>query len=111
VKGSNLVQTWSAAPQAVGTTPLNYDFSTAASQAYGDNMLEIEPGVFAMYQGDLAADDLVDLTDYSVWEAKYSDFAFGVEPTDLNGDGLVDLTDYSIWEANYSAFIFAAYPF
>jgi subtilisin family serine protease len=111
VKGSNLVQTWSAAPQEVGITPLSFDFSTSASQAYGDNMVEIESGIFAMYQGDLAADDLVDLTDYSVWEAKYSSFAFGVEPTDLNGDGLVDLTDYSIWEANYSAFIFAVYPF
>ena len=54
-------------------------------------MLEVEPGVFAMYQGDLASDDLVDLTDYSVWEAKYSDFAFGVEPTDLNGDGVASV--------------------
>ena len=111
VKGSNLVQTWSAIPLAVGTTPLNYDFSTSASQAYGDNMQQVEPGVFAMYQGDFEVDDLVDLTDYSVWEAKYFDFAYGEEPTDLNGDGLVDLSDYSIWEANYFAFIFAAYPF
>ena len=111
VKGSNLVQTWSAMPQTIGNTALNYDFSTSASQAYGDNMTEIEPGVFAMYQGDLVVDDLVDLADYSVWESKYLDFAFGVEPTDLNGDGLVDLSDYSIWEANYLDFIFAVYPF
>jgi len=111
VKGSNLVQTWSATPLAVGSTPLNYDFSTSASQAYGDNMQQVGPGVFAMYQGDFEVDDLVDLTDYSVWEAKYFDFAYGEEPTDLNGDGLVDLSDYSIWEANYFAFIFAAYPF
>jgi hypothetical protein len=111
VKGSNLVQTWSAAPQVVGTTPLNYDFSTSASQAYGDNMSEVEPGVFALYQGDLSLDDLVDFGDYTIWEAKYLDFAFGVEPTDLNGDGLVDFVDYTIWEANYLNFIFAAYPF
>jgi len=111
VKGSNIVQTWSAAPQAVGTSPLNYDFSTSASQAYGDNMSEVEPGVFAFYQGDIAADDLVDLTDFGVWETKYLDFAFGVEPTDLNGDGLVDLTDFGIWEVNYLNFVFAAYPF
>ena len=111
VKGSNIVQTWSAAPQAVGTTPLNYDFSTSASQAYGDNMSEVEPGVFAFYQGDIAVDDLVDLTDFLIWETKYLDFAFGVEPTDLNGDGLVDLTDFLIWETNYLNFVFAAYPF
>ena len=111
VKGSNLVQTWSAMPQTIGNTALNYDFSTSASQAYGDNMIEMESGVFAMYQGDLMVDDLVDLADYSVWESKYLDFAFGVESTDLNGDGLVDLADYSIWEANYLDFIFAVYPF
>jgi hypothetical protein len=111
VKGSNLVQTWSAMPQTIGNTALNYDFSTSASQAYGDNMKEVEPGVFAMYQGDLVVDDLVDLADYSVWESKYLDFAFGVESTDLNGEGLVDLADYSIWEANYLDFIFAVYPF
>jgi hypothetical protein len=111
VKGSNLVQTWSAMPQSIGNTALNYDFTTSASQAYGDNMKEVEPGVFAIYQGDLVVDDLVDLADYSVWETKYLDFAFGVESTDLNGDGLVDLADYSIWEANYLDFIFAVYPF
>jgi hypothetical protein len=111
VKGSNLVQTWSAEPQTVGAVAFSYDFSTAASQAYGDNMTEIEPGVFAMYQGDFEVDDLVDLTDYIVWETKYLDFAFGVEPTDLNGDGLVDLSDFLIWESNYLNFVFASYPF
>ena len=74
-------------------------------------MSEVEPGVFALYQGDLSLDDLVDFGDYTIWEAKYLDFAFGVEPTDLNGDGLVDFVDYTIWEANYLNFIFAAYPF
>jgi hypothetical protein len=56
-------------------------------------------------------DDLVDVTDYSVWETKYLDFAFGVAPKVLIGDGLVDLSDYSIQEIYYLNFIFAAYPF
>ena len=34
VKGSNLVQTWSAVPQAVGSTTLSFDFSTSDTQAY-----------------------------------------------------------------------------
>jgi len=75
------------------------------------NIVEAETGVFAMYQGDFEVDDLVDLTDYIVWETKYLDFAFGVEPTDLNGDGLVDLSDFLIWESNYLNFVFASYPF
>ncbi|MBS7788338.1 hypothetical protein KIH23_13620, partial [Flavobacterium sp. CYK-55] len=37
VKGANITQTWSAMPQTIGTTPLTYDFTTSASQAYGDN--------------------------------------------------------------------------
>jgi hypothetical protein len=112
VKGSNLVQTWSAEPQTVGAVALSYDFSSAASQAYGDNMIEVEEGVFAMYQGDLSPDDLIDTVDYSVWESVYvSETPFGVQATDLNGDGLVDAVDYSVWEVNYVNGIYGAYPF
>jgi hypothetical protein len=112
VKGSNLVQTWSATPLAVGSTPLNYDFSNSASQAYGDNMQQVEPGVFAMYQGDLVLDDLVDFVDYGIWEATYlSETPYGVQASDFNGDGLVDYVDYGIWEANYLNGIFGNYPF
>ena len=111
VKGSNIVQTWSATPQTVGAVALSYDFSSAASQAYGDNMIEMEPGVFAMYQGELIIDELVDTQDYSVWEVSYLNGDFGVQPTDLNGDGLVDTQDYAIWEVNYLLGVFASYPF
>ena len=95
----------------MGTTPLSYVFSSAASQAFGDNMIEIEPGVFAMYQGDLNPDDLVDTQDYPVWEGSYLNGDFGVQATDLNGDGLVDTQDYPIWEGNYLLGVFASYPF
>ncbi len=111
VKGSNIVQTWSATPQTLGAVALSYDFSSAASQAYGDNMLEAETGVFAMYQGELVIDDLVDTQDYSVWEVSYLNGDFGVQPTDLNGDGLVDTQDYAMWEVNYLLGVFASYPF
>ena len=111
VKGSNLVQTWSATAQTVGAVPLSYDFSGAASQAYGDNMTEIESGVFAMYQGELVVDDLVDQQDYTVWEGSFLNGDFGVQPTDLNGDGLVDQQDYTIWEGNFILGVFASYPF
>jgi hypothetical protein len=73
-------------------------------------MIQIEPGVWAFYSGDVNQDGLIDLTDYSVWESDYLNFAFGDYITDLNGDGLVDLTDYSLWESNYLSFIFSATP-
>jgi len=111
VKGSNIVQTWSATPQTVGAVALSYDFSSAASQAYGDNMIEMEPGVFAMYQGELVTDDLVDTQDYTVWEISALNGDFGLQATDLNGDGLVDTQDYPIWEINALNGVFASYPF
>ncbi|MGK4567315.1 hypothetical protein [Flavobacterium sp. 3HN19-14] len=57
VKGSNLVETWSATPQTVGAAPLTYDFTTSAAKAYTDgsqpSVIEVEPGVWAMYSGDV----------------------------------------------------------
>ena len=107
VLGSNFIQTWSANPVTVGGSPLSYDFTTSSLQAYGNNMVEVESGVFAFYSGDINQDLNVDASDYSLWESDANDFAYGVYPTDLNGDGNVDASDYSIWENNANNFIYA----
>ena len=111
VKNRSAVETWSTAAMAFtagGTT--SYDFTTADNKAYADNMTEVEPGVWAMYSGDINQDGNVDGADYSLWETDYNDFASGYYPTDLNGDGNVDGADYSIWEANYNNFISTQHP-
>ncbi len=42
VNHRNHLETWSKLPQSfVGGTPLSYDFTTAATQAYGDNMKQV----------------------------------------------------------------------
>ena len=105
-----MISTWSKLPQTVGTTPLNYNFTSDSSKAFGDNMVEVNPGVWAFFSGELNADGNVDLLDYSLWEADANNFAFGVYATDLNGDGNVDLLDYSIWEANANNFVFSYIP-
>ncbi len=110
VRGANSVTTWSASPQIVGAMQLNYDFTTVSTKAYGNNMVEVESGVWAIYSGELSSDDIIDLQDFTFWEGKYLEFAFGVEPSDLNGDGLVDTQDYTIWEGNYLNFVFEARP-
>jgi hypothetical protein len=110
VKGSNLVETWSADPLAVGAAPLSYDFSSAATQAYGSNMTEIEPGVFAMYQGDLNGDGGVDNTDGDTLFFDIDNFAFGVLATDLTGDGGADNSDGDILLRNADNFIAISRP-
>ncbi|MBL0013279.1 MAG: hypothetical protein IPP30_05795 [Flavobacterium sp.] len=110
VKGSNLVQTWSAEPQAVGTTPLSYDFTTSSSQAYGDNMLEVEPGVWAFFSGDLNQDNTIDNTDSDALLADVAISNFGPLATDVNGDGSVDNSDTDLFFPNLENSVFASFP-
>ncbi len=92
VKGSNVLQTWSAEPQTVGTTPLSYDFSSAATQSYGE-VREMESGVFALFNGDLNQDEVIDNVDTDALFLDIDSSNFGVLATDLNGDGVVDNVD------------------
>ena len=110
IKHRNTVETWSANPIALSAVPTSYNFSTASSQAYGNNMVEVEPNVWALYTGDVNQDENADLLDLSLLDNDVSAFLFGYFPTDLNGDGNVDLLDSPILEANVNAFVFAAHP-
>ncbi|MFM7016179.1 MAG: hypothetical protein ACKOX3_07625 [Bacteroidota bacterium] len=105
----NSVQTWSATAITFSTTT-NYDFTTAASQAYGNNQVEIETGVYAMYSGDMNQDEFVDPYDYTLYNDDNNNFASGYFATDLNGDGFVDPYDYSIYNDNNNSFIMSAHP-
>lgn len=111
VKHRSSIQTWSSGLVTLNPlTVANYDFSTAASTAYGNNLKEIENGVFVVYGGDFNQDDIVDFFDNSVFEQDYDSFAIGYYNTDLNGDGIVDFFDYTIFEFNLDNFIYALYP-
>jgi hypothetical protein len=110
VKGVNLLQTWSADPQAVGTSPLNYDFSIDATQAYGSNMREMEPGVFAMYNGDVNQDESIDNTDLDDVFVDIESFGSGVLATDFNGDGAVDNADLDNVFLSIEAFRYSDHP-
>ena len=112
IKYKNAVTTWSSSAVAFtagGTT--NYSFASGSGQAYGDNMTEVESGVWAIYSGELGGDSNIDGTDYGIWEDSYYNFDGGYVATDLNGDGNVDGSDYSIWEANYYNFVSGVSPF
>ncbi len=110
VKSRNGITTWSANPVSVSGGSVSYDFSTAANKAYGSNQVEVSPGIFAFYSGDLNADENIDLLDASVIEADINAFAYGYFATDINGDGNVDLLDTPFIENNTSEFIFSNHP-
>ena len=110
VRGSNCISTWSAASQTVGSSLLNYDYTTSASKAYGNNMKQIEPGVWAIYSGDINQDEGVDNLDTDVLFLDINTSNFGVLPTDLNGDGGVDNLDSDTIFPNIENSIFSNHP-
>jgi PKD repeat protein len=99
IKHRNSIQTWSANPVAIGPTT-NYDFSTAASQAYGANQIFVGNGQYAMYGGDVNQDLTIDAFDYLLQDPDIVIGASGYVDTDLTGDGFVDAFDYILLDAN-----------
>lgn len=103
----NSIETWSANPVTM-TTALTYDFTTAANKAYGNNQILIDgsiPNRYAVYNGDVNQDGVVDGLDYNDWESDNNNFASGYFSTDFNGDGIVDGLDFLIWEVNNNNFV------
>ena len=109
VKHRNTIATWSASPVTMGATT-SYDFTTAATQAYGDNMIEVETGVFAMYTGDMNQDEFIDPFDFATYNDDNINFASGYYATDLNGDGFVDPFDFAVYNDNNINFVMSAHP-
>jgi len=110
IKHRNSVETWSAVPVLFPGSPILYDFTDAMSKAYGNNMIEVEAGRWAIYTGNVNGDDNIDLLDASLFEIDVADFSYGYFSTDFNGDGNVDLLDNPVFEANINNFIFSNHP-
>ncbi len=106
----NGIETWSAAPVAFSSTNVLYDFANASSKAYDNSMLAMEPGVWALYSGDINQDENIDLFDLIVLEEATNNFLYGYYPSDVNGDGNCDLLDVAYIEPNTFDFVFSAHP-
>jgi hypothetical protein len=106
----NAVQTWSANPITM-TASNTYDFTTSAAQAFGVNQIDVSgSGLYAIYNGDVNQDLVVDGLDFNDWETDNNNFAGGYITSDFNGDGIVDGLDFLIWEPNNNNFVGAITP-
>ncbi len=89
----NSVETWSkAGGETFSSGVLNYDFTTAASQAYGSNQ-KLVGSEYSVYTGDVNNDGIVDAADASLIDNDAAAFVTGYVDTDLNYDNTVDGTD------------------
>lgn len=112
LKHRNSLETWSKTQQQFTASSLSYDFTTANTQAYGNNMINIDssPVRYAVFNGDINSDGIVDLTDVIEIYNKSSSFTTGYEVTDLTGDNLTDLTDLLLAYNNSAGFVAVMRP-
>jgi len=106
-KHFNCIETWSkASGQALITTDTNtYNFTTAASQAFGNNM-KLKGSKYCIISGDVNQDGFIDGSDFIIIENDAFFFRTGrFIPSDLNGDNAVDGTDALIGDNNRSSIV------
>jgi hypothetical protein len=102
IKHRNSIETWSGLPIVFGANT-SYDFTTAATQAYGSNM-KLIGSVYAVFAGDVNQDGVVDAADMVAVDNGASNFVNGYVATNINGDGMVNADDMFILGENAAAF-------
>lgn len=106
VKHRNSIETVSATPVLFeGGGPINYSFKSSASQAYGNNLMLMTGGYYAIYGGDANCDGMVDGSDMSLIDNAASQFIGGYIVLDINGDGIVDGSDMALIDNNSTSFV------
>ena len=109
IKHRNSIETTTSLPVSFTGGTINYDFTTAASQAYGDNQIAVG-GIFAIFGGDVNQDGLVDSGDLIPVGNEAALASTGYLPEDVTGDGLVDLVDLLVVGNNAAFAIGIAIP-
>ena len=108
IKHRNSIETWSKTPVALaGSGPVSYNFSSAAAQAYGNNMKALAGGLFAIYGGNAtgSVDQKVDGSDMSVVDNGSTALLRGYVDADVTGDGKVDGSDMALVDNNSTALV------
>ena len=106
----NTLETWSASPVTLTGLTTQYDFTTNANKAYGNNQVALSQGYFGIWSGDVNQDGIIESSDYSVIENDVVNFTAGYYSSDLTGDNLVESSDYSLIENNLLLFLFTVQP-
>ncbi len=101
VRHQNTIETWSKAggESFVDGTPLSYDFTTAVSQAYGNNIV-LKGTKYCFYSGDIDQNGFIDNNDLLLIDNDAYNFSSGYLATDLDGNQFIDNNDLLICDNN-----------
>lgn len=108
----NSIETWSDVGHSFSSGVMNFDFTTAANKAFGSNQTQVDasPVEFAIYNGDVNQDGVIEGSDLSLIDNDAFNFNKGYLPTDINGDNFIDGTDASIAGNNAFNFVVRVTP-
>ncbi len=113
VKHFQSIETWSRAggdSLTANGSWHTYNFTTSASQAYGDNM-KLKGSKYCMYSGDLNQSGFIGGTQLAMVHNDAANFVTGRNLlTDVNGDQIVDGSDILIVDNNAYNFIGVVRP-
>lgn len=109
VNHRNSIETWSSTTLFFAADTLEYDFTTGAAAAYGNNQ-ELVGSRWTNFSGDVNKDGSVDLSDLSLVYNAATAFVSGYNLTDVNGDLLTDLNDLLDVYENASKFVAVVQP-
>ena len=111
VKGRNSIETTTSQPVSFSGNPVTYNFTTSASQAYGNNLGNWNgTGLYVIWGGDVNQDGIVDSGDMNLVENASTAVITGYVAEDVNGDGIVDSGEMNIVENNSTAVIMTQIP-
>ncbi len=104
LKHRNSLETWSRSggENINPGTAFIFDFKSDSSNAYGMNVVRVDtsPLTFALYNGDVNLDGIIDATDVSEVDNDAGASLSGYIRTDLTGDNFADADDISIADNN-----------
>jgi hypothetical protein len=109
IKHRNSIEITTSTPVNFIGTSISYIFN-AANKVYGDNIVLMAGGDYAIYCGDVNQDLLLDGSDLALIENQAAQAASGYLPEDCNGDGLIDGSDLQLSENNAAMAIGAILP-
>jgi hypothetical protein len=110
IRHRNSLATVTSLPVSFSSGTVSYNFTTAVTSAYGNNLLSSADNRFLIYAGDVSQDGVIDAGDLTTVENASTNFISGYVVTDVNGDGVVDSADLTILDNNSSVFIRAIVP-
>ncbi|MCB0727638.1 MAG: S8 family serine peptidase [Ignavibacteriae bacterium] len=109
VKHRNSIETWSSVPKSFVSSFMNYDFTSSASSAYGNNLYQ-KGQKYCIFSGDVNRDGFVELSDLNQIYNAANNFLTGYVQEDINGDNVVELSDLTADFNNANKFVTVLRP-